>query len=56
MSVTQKRLPLTPRQIDALKLLLEVRLGSDLIRELGADGVKALREVDSKLDVLKGQQ
>lgn len=56
MSATQQRLPLTPRQIDALTLLLKVRLGSDLISELGTDGVKALHEVAGKLDGLKDQR
>lgn len=53
---TPVRLPLSRRQADALADLLRLRLGTDLIGELGADGVKALREVAGKLDDLKGQQ
>jgi hypothetical protein len=49
------RLPLSPRQADALTALLEMRLGAELIAELGADGVQALREVAGKLDTLKEQ-
>lgn len=47
------RLPLSPRQAEALTALLELRLGGELITELGADGVKALREVADKLAAVK---
>lgn len=52
---TPVRLPLSDRQADALGKLLGLRLGSDLIAELGADGVRALREVAGKLDTLREQ-
>ena len=47
------RLPLSPRQADALSVLLTKRLGAELITELGADHVQALREVAEKLETLK---